>query len=127
MTLLLFIFYKFDGHESVPWWRLSNKPIAAEPLIPVVPFDAHPMKCLLTFPLYEENIGSREGACRRCYSPGGTTQCSLFLCDMLRYSTSQKNVSHRRVVFLRCYTMHVQKLADDVITLRHDLITLQYV
>ena len=58
---------KFDGYELVSRRRLSDEPIAAEPSIPVVPFEAHPLKCLLTLPKYKKNIGSKEGARRKCY------------------------------------------------------------
>eukprot|EP00731_Ephydatia_muelleri_P006247 Em0003g495a len=58
---------KFDGYELVSRRRMSDEPIAAEPSIPVVPFEAHPLKCLLTLPKYKKNIGSKEGARRKCY------------------------------------------------------------
>ena len=64
---LSLIFNKFDGYELVSQSRLSDEPIAAEPPIPVVPFEAHPLKSLLTLPKYKKNIGSKEGARRKCY------------------------------------------------------------
>lgn len=64
---LSLVFNKFDGYELVSRRRLSDEPIAAEPPIPVVPFEAHLLKSLLTLPLYKENIGSKEGARRKCY------------------------------------------------------------
>ena len=68
MTLLCLSFStKFDGYELVSRRRLSDEPIAAEPPIPVVPFEAHPLKSLLTLPKYKKNIGSKEGARRKCY------------------------------------------------------------
>eukprot|EP00731_Ephydatia_muelleri_P012032 Em0006g926a len=47
---LSLIFNKFDSYELVSRRRLSDEPIAAEPPIPVVPFEAHPLKSLLTLP-----------------------------------------------------------------------------
>ncbi|KAL5488763.1 hypothetical protein EMCRGX_G017752 [Ephydatia muelleri] len=64
---LCLIFNKFDGYELVSRRRLSDEPIAAEPPIPVVSFEAHPLKSLLTLPKYKKNIGSKEGARRKCY------------------------------------------------------------
>ncbi|KAL5500807.1 hypothetical protein EMCRGX_G012412 [Ephydatia muelleri] len=58
---LSLIFNKFDGYELVSRRRLSDEPIAAEPPIPVVPFETHPLKSLLTLPKYKKNIGQRKG------------------------------------------------------------------
>eukprot|EP00731_Ephydatia_muelleri_P003545 Em0001g3545a len=67
---LSLIFNKFDGYELVSRRRLSDEPIAAEPPIPAVPFEAHPLKSLLTLPKYKKNIGSKKGA-RRFVQPRG--------------------------------------------------------
>ena len=71
---LSLIFNEFDGHVPENEQRRlssdSNAELSGESSnmsVPcAVPFNAHLLKSLLSLPLYQDHVGSKEGACRKC-------------------------------------------------------------
>ena len=68
------IFYEFDGYVPENYHRRlssdSNAELSGESLsmsVPcAVPYNAHLLKSLLSLPLYQDHVGSKEGARRKC-------------------------------------------------------------